>query len=82
VRFSVAGEISLNLSTGQVRCHSPERYAGPDYPGDSDGECAAESRIVSVCDQFAEGLALPPERPREARGFDPFGDFDTDQRED
>jgi hypothetical protein len=72
----------LDLSIGQVRFHLTERHAGPDYPGDSVGERAAEARIISFCDQFAEGLVLPPERPREVSVFDPFGDCDTDQWED
>jgi hypothetical protein len=72
----------LDLSTGQVRFHSKERHAGPDYPGQSDGERAAEVRIIDFCDQFTEGLVLPPERPREARAFDAFGDCDEDQWED
>ena len=72
----------LELPTGQVRFHSAERFAGPDYPGKLDGERASEARIIGYCDQFAEGLVLPPERPREVREFDPYAECDTDQWED
>ena len=72
----------LELPTGQVRFHSAERLAGPDYPGNLDGERASEARIIAYCDQFAEGLVLPPERPREVREFDPYAECDTDQWED
>jgi hypothetical protein len=72
----------LDLPTGQVKFHSVERLAGPDYLGNSDGERAAEARIIAYCEQFTEGLVLPPERPREVRDIDPCGDCDTDQWED
>jgi len=72
----------LDLPTGQVKFHSAERFAGPDYPGTLDGERASEARIISYCDLFAEGLVLPPERPRKVREFDPFGECDYDQWED
>lgn len=72
----------LDLPSGQVRFHSAERFAGPDYRGTLDGERASEARIISYCDQFAEGLVLPPERPREVREFDPYAECDTDQWED
>jgi hypothetical protein len=72
----------LDLPSGQVRFHSAERFAGPDYRGTLDGERASEARIIAYCDQFAEGLVLPPERPREVREFDPYAECDTDQWED
>ena len=40
---------------GQVSFHSPERYAGPDYPGDWDGSGMSESRIVKFCQTVLGG---------------------------
>lgn len=33
----------------QVSFHSPERYAGPDYPGQWDGRRVSEERIIAFC---------------------------------
>jgi hypothetical protein len=65
----------LDLSTRQLRFQSAERQAGPDYPGDSDGERAAEARIITFWDQFADELLLPPKMHREARDFDLLGSW-------
>lgn len=72
----------VDLPSGQVRFHTAERFAGPDYPAAQDGERASEARIITYCDSFTEGLVLPPERPRKVRAFDPYGECDTDQWED
>lgn len=37
---------------GQVSFHSPERYAGPDYPADWDGRRASEERIICYCQRI------------------------------
>ena len=36
---------------GQVSFHSPERYDGPDYPGEWDGRRASEERIINFCQE-------------------------------
>jgi hypothetical protein len=36
-----------DLPCGQVSFHSPERYAGPDYPGKWDGVRLSEDRIIN-----------------------------------
>lgn len=41
---------------GQCSFHSPTRGAGPDYPGEWDGEKASEQRIVTFCDAVMGGL--------------------------
>jgi hypothetical protein len=45
----------VDLPNGQVSFHSPERYDGPDYPGEWDGRRASEERIISFCQQVHEG---------------------------
>ena len=59
---------------GQVSFHSPERYDGPDYPGEWDGRRASEERIIAFCQRVFNGcdsngqrvsgvvIALQPDR--------------------
>jgi hypothetical protein len=42
---------------GQVSFHSPERYSGPDYPGEWDGRRASEERIIAFCQRILTGSA-------------------------
>ena len=35
---------------GQASFHSPERFAGPDYPGEYDGSRQSHAMIVAFCD--------------------------------
>ena len=39
---------------GQVSFHSPERYDGPDYPGEWDGARASEERIINFCQKVID----------------------------
>jgi hypothetical protein len=39
---------------GQVSFHSPDRYDGPDYPGEWDGRRASEERIINFCQQVLD----------------------------
>jgi hypothetical protein len=41
---------------GQVSFHSPERYAGPDYPGEWDGCRMSEERIIQFCQSIIKGI--------------------------
>ncbi len=43
---------------GQCSFHSPERYAGPDYPGEWDGRRASEERILAFCQKVHDELAV------------------------
>jgi len=43
---------------GQVSFHSPERFEGPDYAGDWDGERLSQQRILFYCDAVFEGKCL------------------------
>lgn len=43
----------VDLPTGQVSFHSPQRIDGPDYPGDWDHAHASVERIIAFCDQVA-----------------------------
>ncbi len=45
----------LDLPNGQVSFHSTDRFAGPKYPGEWDGENKSEQRILSFCDQLLNG---------------------------
>jgi hypothetical protein len=74
--------LHVDLPTGRVRFHSHERFAGPDYLGNLDGDRASEERVIAFCDSFAVGLVLPPERPRTARAADAWTDVDEDAWED
>ena len=40
----------IDLPNGQVSFHSTDRFAGPNYPGEWDGEHTSEKRILSFCD--------------------------------
>lgn len=40
---------------GQVSFHSPERYEGPDFPGEWDGKGCSESRIVQFVQDVLDG---------------------------
>jgi hypothetical protein len=40
-----------DLPGGQCSFHSPERYAGPDYPTGWDGRRASEERILEFCER-------------------------------
>jgi hypothetical protein len=42
----------VDLPNGQVSFHSTDRYAGPKYQGEWDGEYKSEQRILSLCDQL------------------------------
>lgn len=66
----------LDLPSGQVSFHSQERFAGPHYPGNWDGERASESRIIAYCDLFTDGLVLPAELPRQVRESDSYAGYD------
>ena len=44
----------VDLPEGQVSFHSPERYEGPDYPGQWDGRRLSEERIISFCQRVFE----------------------------
>ncbi len=39
---------------GQVSFHSPERFEGPDYAGDWDGQRLSQQRILFYCDAVYE----------------------------
>ena len=51
-QFSAKCVLYLDLPIGQVSFHSTERFAGPNYPGEWDGENKSEQRILSFCDQL------------------------------
>ena len=40
----------VDLPNGQVSFHSTDRFAGPKYQGEWDGEYKSEQRILSFCD--------------------------------
>lgn len=43
--------IYIDLPTGQVSFHAPERGSGPDYPGEWDGvRGASEGRVIAYCE--------------------------------
>lgn len=42
--------IYIDLPQGQVSFHSPQRFSGPDYPGEWDGKHESENRIIEFCD--------------------------------
>ncbi len=44
----------VDLPEGQVSFHSPERYNGPDYPGQWDGQRMSEQRIIAFCGSVYE----------------------------
>lgn len=49
---SFAGQVLyVDLPVGQVSFHSTARFAGPDYPGDWDGEHKSEQRILDFADR-------------------------------
>ncbi len=41
----------IDLPNGQVSFHSTDRFVGPKYPGEWDGEHKSEQRILSFCDE-------------------------------
>lgn len=45
----------VDLPTGQVSFHSPERMVGPDYPGEWDGSGKSADRIIQFCDHVVLG---------------------------
>lgn len=45
----------VETPNGQVSFHSPERYEGPDYPGEWDGLSGSEKRIVQFCQDVFDG---------------------------
>jgi hypothetical protein len=51
----------VELPTGQVSFHSPERFNGPDFPGVWDGvRGASEGRILQLCNQLLEDRPIDP----------------------
>ncbi len=40
----------IDLPQGQVSFHSGRRHAGPDYPGQWDGQHVSAERIIAFCD--------------------------------
>lgn len=44
----------IDLPIGQVSFHSAERYDGPDYPGEWDGQRASETRVISFSQSVIE----------------------------
>jgi hypothetical protein len=58
----------VELPTGQCSFHSPERLAGPDFPGGWDGMGQSRDRICAFCDSVWEpsysGERLPMEEMR------------------
>jgi len=45
----------VDLPTGQVSFHSPDRLGGPDYPGQWDGvKNASADRIIAFCDSVPQ----------------------------
>jgi hypothetical protein len=45
---------------GQCSFHSPERYEGPDYPGEWDGLRMSEHRIIRYCQNVYDSELLNP----------------------
>jgi hypothetical protein len=41
----------VDLPQGQISFHSASRYAGPDYPGQWDGQRVSEERILKFCEE-------------------------------
>jgi hypothetical protein len=50
----------VDLPQGQVSFHSPERYEGPDYQGQWDGERKSEVRILAFSDSVRQLAPMPP----------------------
>lgn len=50
----------VDLPQGQVSFHSPTRMAGPDYPGDWDGQKLSADRIMEFCDMVWRARTQPP----------------------
>lgn len=48
--------IYIDLPNGQVSFHSPHRLAGPEYPGNWDGDRASEQRIIEFCQNILSPL--------------------------
>lgn len=49
----------VDLPEGQVSFHSPERFDGPDYPGDWDGRRMSEERIIEFCQKVISDSEVP-----------------------
>jgi hypothetical protein len=49
--------IYVDLPQGQVSFHNSHRLAGPDYPGEWDGQKLSTERIVQFCDAVLVGGA-------------------------
>ncbi len=47
----------VELPQGQVSFHSAERYAGPEYLGEWDGEHGSETRIIEFCDSVSRNCS-------------------------
>lgn len=47
----------IDLPQGQVSLHSVQRFVGPDYPGDWDGQNATEDRVLQFCASVWRGAA-------------------------
>jgi hypothetical protein len=45
----------IDLLGGQCSFHSPERYKGPDYPGEWDGKRLSGERIIKFCQEVFDG---------------------------
>jgi hypothetical protein len=58
----------IDLPHGQVSFHSPNRGAGPDYPGEFDGEHKSEERILAFCDNVMGIRTEPIEKPASLAG--------------
>ena len=54
--------VYIDLPQGQVSFHSTERYRGPDYQGESDGDHKSEERILAFCDSVMAG-SKPESQP-------------------
>ena len=46
----------IDLPQGQVSLHSRQRFAGPDYPGEWDGQNATEDRVIGFCESLWHGV--------------------------
>ena len=49
--------VYVDLPNGQCSFHLIERYAGPDYLGEWDGQGASEERIIEFCEMLLDGRA-------------------------
>ena len=49
--------VYVDLPNGQCSFHLVDRYAGPDYLGEWDGQQASEERIIEFCEMVLDGRA-------------------------